>query len=213
MCPAYLYSFYLYITLYKKIFFIKKKFFYFYKFIERHRRSKHEQEGRIFACDCGKSFLSQPALNNHKKTKHPELLEGQPKRGRGRPRKYPPKGPGDFETTKFDNFFNNSVRCLNNDENFNVEDIVKNVYNFLYNGQYKDKLFSKPNNFNDITILKNLVENSEISQKNKNEKTCDDVFYEYLHTFKNQTNKKYFTLLVKFVLLFRECYDISKNKD
>jgi hypothetical protein len=36
---------------------------------KRHRRSKHEQEGRIYACDCGKSFLSQPALNNHKKNK------------------------------------------------------------------------------------------------------------------------------------------------
>ena len=49
--------------------------FLIYFFLERHRRSKHEQEGRIYACDCGKSFLSQPALNNHKKTKHPELLK------------------------------------------------------------------------------------------------------------------------------------------
>ena len=141
------------------------------------------------------------------------MLEGQPKRGRGRPRKYPPKGPGDFETTKFDNFFSNSARCSVPGEDFSVENIVKDVYNFLYNGQYKEKLFSTPSSFNDVPILKNLVDNSEISQKNKTEKTCDDVFYEYLHTFKSQTNKTYFTLLIKFVLLFRECYDISKNKD
>lgn len=57
--------------------------------IERHRRSKNELEGRIFFCDCGKSYLSQPALNNHKKTKHPEIHVGNgEKRGRGRPRKY-----------------------------------------------------------------------------------------------------------------------------
>ena len=62
--------------------------------IERHRRSKHEQQGRDFACGCGKSFLSQVALNNHIKTKHPELLVGKEMRGRGRPRKYPPKTAG-----------------------------------------------------------------------------------------------------------------------
>ena len=32
-------------------------------------------------------------------------------------------------------------------------------------------------------------------------------------TFKNKTNRKFFSLLIKFVLLFRECYDISKNRD
>ena len=62
-----------------KNYFLIKQFF----IIDRHRRSKHEQEGRIFACDCGKAFLSKPALNNHIKTKHPETFEGQIKRGRG----------------------------------------------------------------------------------------------------------------------------------
>ena len=53
---------------------------------KRKRRSKNEAEGRNFMCECGKSYLSAPALTNHKKTKHnsddPTL-----KRGRGRPRK------------------------------------------------------------------------------------------------------------------------------
>lgn len=53
----------------------------------RHRRSKHEVEGRIYICECGKSYLSQPALNNHKKTKHPDTCPNELKRGRGRPRK------------------------------------------------------------------------------------------------------------------------------
>ena len=91
----------------------------FFIIIERHRRSKHEQQGRDFACDCGKSFLSQPALNNHIKNKHPERLEGQIKRGRGRPRKYPPKPQLDFESTKYESFFDLPHRkaeegiCLN----------------------------------------------------------------------------------------------------
>ena len=54
---------------------------------KRKRRSKNEQEGRSYQCEtCGKSYLSQPALTNHNKTKH---FQNDPnfKRGRGRPRK------------------------------------------------------------------------------------------------------------------------------
>ena len=59
--------------------------------IGRHRRSKHEQEGRIYNCEyCGKSYLSKPALNNHLNTKHADILKQMniEKRKRGRPRKY-----------------------------------------------------------------------------------------------------------------------------
>ena len=61
------------------------------KFLERRRRSKHEQEGRIYNCEhCGKSYLSKPALNNHMNTKHADILKSMniEKRKRGRPRKY-----------------------------------------------------------------------------------------------------------------------------
>jgi hypothetical protein len=55
---------------------------------KRKRRSKHVQEGRSFQCECGKSYLSQPALNNHRNTKHRESEQNCEKRPRGRPRKY-----------------------------------------------------------------------------------------------------------------------------
>lgn len=55
-------------------------------FEERKRRSKNDQDGRGYKCECGKSYLSQPALTNHKKTKHDQNSSGL-KRGRGRPRK------------------------------------------------------------------------------------------------------------------------------
>ena len=91
--------------------------------------------------------------------------------------------------------------------------MVQNVFNSIYLGPYKSKLFSQPNNYQDNPILKNLATSTPLTNKPKNEKTCDDAFYEYLYTFKNKSNDKYFTLLMKFVILFRECYDVSKNKE
>lgn len=34
------------------------------------RRTRKDGEGRDFACPCGKSYLSYPALYTHIKTKH-----------------------------------------------------------------------------------------------------------------------------------------------
>lgn len=184
--------------------------------LERRRRSKHEQEGRDYVCDfqgCNKSFLSQPALNNHKKTKHPELMEGQPKRGRGRPRKYPPKSVGDFESTKYEVFFNDNNRSVEEGKTIDTKKIVNEVFDLIYKGKYSDKLFSHPKTWEENPILKNLCDEAPLSSKQKAQKNCDEVFYEYLHTFKNKTNEKFFSLLIKFVLLFRECFDWSKNKD
>lgn len=54
---------------------------------KRKRRSKNDQEGRSYKCEtCNKSYLSQPALTNHIKTKH-NVNDPMYKRGRGRPRK------------------------------------------------------------------------------------------------------------------------------
>ena len=140
-------------------------------------------------------------------------MEGLPKRGRGRPRKYPPKTAGDFETTKYDVFFTLNNREPEEGVNIDIVSLVQEVFDFLYRGQYANKLFSSPKSYKENSILNNLANNEEFSKKSKNEKTCDEVFYEYLATFKNKTNRKFFSLLIKFVLLFRECYDISKNRD
>ena len=140
-------------------------------------------------------------------------MEGLPKRGRGRPRKYPPKTAGDFETTKYDVFFTSNNREPEEGVNIDIIPLVQEVFDFLYRGQYANKLFSSPKSYEENYILNSLANNEEISKKNKSEKTCDEVFYEYLATFKNKTNRKFFSLLIKFVLLFRECYDISKNKE
>ena len=135
-----------------------------------------------------------------------------PQRGRGRPRKYPPKTNGDFESTKYEPFFSSKIREPEEGKNIVILPLVEEVFKFIYESPYSNKLFSSPKSYEDNPILKNLVK-EEVINKSNNEKCCDDVFYEYLSTFKNKTNQKYFSLMTKFVLLFRECYDISKNKD
>ncbi len=140
------------------------------------------------------------------------MLAGLPKRGRGRPRKYPPKTAGDFETTKYDQFFSQKNRMPDSEE-YNMEEVVQETFDFIYKSPKKDKLFSTPLTYQDNPILNDLANNKEPTKNGESEKTCDEVFYEYLKNFKIQTNKKFFTLLLKFVLLFRECYDLSKNKD
>jgi len=177
----------------------------------RHRRSKYDKESLKYACDCGKIFVSLPGLHYHLKTKHPHIYLSLMRRGRGRPRKYP-QNEITFENTKYDNFFQNPKR-RSDWAAFNVKDVVDKVFEFIYKGKYKDKLFSKPEKYEDNYILDNLVKNEKLPLKPKNEICCDEAFYEYLYTFKNKTNDKYFTLLLKFILLFRECYDVHNNRN
>lgn len=55
---------------------------------KRKRRSKAEQEGRNYICECGKTYFSQQALLVHKKSKHSDSLQPEEliKKKRGRPR-------------------------------------------------------------------------------------------------------------------------------
>ena len=152
----------------------------------------------------------------HKKTKHPELLEfHHHRRFRGCCRGYSryPNRPKDFESTKYEIFFNNIPRCAEEGKTFDILKVIIKVFDFIYKGCFMDKLFSHPKSFEEIVILKNLINDIPISDKPKNEKSCDEVFYEYLKTFKNKTNEKYFTLLIIFILLFRECYYNIKEKE
>ena len=136
-------------------------------------------------------------------------MEGLRNRGT---RRHQPKVVSDFESTKYDNFFNSPNRKAEEGKTLNIPLLVQNVFNFIYQGKYKDELFSKPSKYQDISILNNLVNNEPLPEKAKGEKTCDEVFYEYLYTFKENTNEKYFTFIMKFILLFRECYNISESK-
>ena len=56
------------------------------------------------------------------------------------------------------------------------------------------------------------MNNTEINSKPLQDRTVDDVMFEYLNKFKSNTNNEYFTLMVKFIILFRESFNISAKK-
>ena len=57
------------------------------------------------------------------------------------------------------------------------------------------------------------MNNTEINSKPLQDRTVDDVMFEYLKKFKANTNNEYFTLMVKFIILFRESFNISAKKN
>jgi hypothetical protein len=177
------------------------------------RRSRYDQYGRVYTCFCGKSFLSFQALGNHKRVKHPNIIERLPPRVRGRPRKNPPKPKDDFETTKYGTFFDKPGRGFKEGKYVDVDEAAKEAFKVVYESVYSSKLFILANKLEDNYILNNLISKVPASWKPKNEKNCDEIFYEYLNTFKAQTNHKFFVLMIIFVLLFRECFNLFKNKD
>ena len=152
-------------------------------------------------------------MNNHKKTKHPELNANGLKRGRGRPRKYSPNFPGDFETNKYDTFFTQSNRKKDETQQWEVNKVLQNVFEFLFEGEYKEKLISKHEKLEDNVLLHNLAIVEPVTQIDKKERKCDDVFYEYLTIALKETNEKYFILVLKFILLFRECFNVKNKKE
>ena len=143
-------------------------------------------------------------MDNHKRKIHSE--------GRLRRRWNKTYPKEDFWSTKYDSFFNNPPRCPEEGKTIDVHNIIIQDFDFIYKGKHMNKLFSHPKSYDENPILKNLYDSAPFSDKQKNSKSCDEVFYEYLHTFKTKTNEKYFSLLVKFILLFRECYEINESK-
>ena len=121
--------------------------------------------------------------------------------------------PNDFENTKYEKFFEENKRSAEENKIIDIKKIVNEIFDFIYKGKYSERLFSHPNNFEENFILKNLYEEAPLSSKEKNLKNCNEVFYEYLHTFKEKMNETYFKFLLKFILLFKECYDLSKTKE
>ena len=132
----------------------------------RRRRSRHVLIGRNFTCECGKSYLSIVALNTHIKNKHPELIEGKPKRNKGRPPKYPKKKNEDFEHSKYNDFFSKNERSPKDGNSFDILPVVQEVFSFIYKSPNADKMFSKPKSFNDIPVLLNLISKNNETTSN-----------------------------------------------
>ena len=205
--------------------------------VRRKRRSKNEVEGRNFKCpNCGKSYLSAPALFNHRKNKHNYIIEGE-KKGRGRPRKNNSLNYNMNENKiKFENFFNNDLRKIKNENNNNNQnndngdvinlDILKKNVSDIFR-QCKDTIFPNVDNveYYSFYIFLNKNWNKEktdkyeehgSSLKNNNNNiikspSLDEVFFYYIKNVISKTNKDYFWFVTKFIITFREYLNKSQN--
>ena len=190
---------------------------------KRHRRSKNDNEGRNYKCpECGKCYLSTPALTNHRKTKHDYGKDGE-KKGRGRPRKnQPPVDSLNQTEERFKKFFEAEIRKPNKDEEkitlTTITDDMNNIFRMC-----KDDLFSSYETIEKYPFYNLIISNwdketydlgkecySGVIQNNgeqKKEETCplDGIFFLYLKDVSEKTNKKYFWFLLKFITAFREC--------
>lgn len=206
---------------------------------KRKRRGKNEVSDRQYKCpDCPKSYLSLPALTIHRKIKHSYIIEAEGKL-RGRPKKeLQQENSMNSIQIKYNEFFKNETRRQstesdgNNNDNLINSDIIKNNLIQIYKQCKSEILFSIFDKIEDYTFYKVLVEkwdkeNPEICNENNNEKKkentnnnlknnspiLDDLFFMYLKEVSKKTNKDYFWFINKFIVLFREFINISKNED
>ncbi len=93
---------------------------------------------------------------------------------------------------------------------YNISDIVKLVFDDIY-VKYSSKCYNQITNYNENSVLSSLFADAPLETKDKSEKTADDIFYEYITYCRTLTNKNYLILVIKFIILFRECMNISKQ--
>lgn len=222
---------------------------------KRKRRSKNDFEGRCFKCpECGKGYLSMPALNNHRKNKHDYGKYGE-RKGRGRPRKEPLiLTPDDIKIpsqtsgglqpisnltySKIEKrsklFFEKEYRRPIQNEKIDLDyikrilDIIFSLCKYNFYGVVSNSSTSYDqypffnfiiSNWNNNKIQLDYFENgkeeksSELNKLNnhllgteQNIKTnnIEKVLTFYLKDCGNKTNREYFEILMKFVVLFRE---------
>lgn len=90
-----------------------------------------------------------------------------------------------------------------------ITEVINKVFDSIF-VKYETKCYSHPKHYTENPVLNSLFNNEKLNEGPI--KVADDIFYEYLVMAKAETNQGFFTLMVKFVLLFRECFNYSKNK-
>ena len=138
---------------------------------KRHRRGKQDTTNeRTYKCpDCDKSYLSNPALVMHRRTKHGLVIDGE-KRARGRPK--------------------------TSDEQEVSYKKAKKYYNEFLGDEIRKKKNKKEKEKNDDGVKRTLI---------------DYVFIIFLKEISENTNKKYFEFIQKFILLYRKFINYFKK--
>lgn len=172
------------------------------------RRSKNDPEGRSYKCEvCGKSYLSKPAVTQHLKTKHPDMLNGI-KRGRGRPKKDDgQEAQINTRETFMKTFFDKSSR-LKGVDIYDVKQELLHCFKTLYT-DYKDVLFKDSAEL-DLEYPLLTLQSSEFDSEGA--KTYDQAIVQYLEYVGSKSSKSFFLFACKFSILFREFINKSKLK-
>ena len=199
---------------------------------KRHRRGKQDTTNeRTYKCpDCDKSYLSNPALVMHRRTKHGLVIDGE-KRARGRPKTSDEQEVSYKKAKKYYNeFLGDEIRKKKNTNEKIDKEVVKENFRNIFN-DLKDKIFKDLEKVEDYQLYdlidkewdnKNLdVMKDNNSEKNKKEKEKNDdtvkrtlidyVFIIFLKEISENTNKKYFEFIQKFILLYRKFINYFKK--
>lgn len=203
-----------------------------YEKAKRHRRGKQDTTNeRTYKCpDCDKSYLSNPALVMHRRTKHGLVIDGE-KRARGRPKASDEQEVSYKKAKKYYNeFLGDEIRKKKNTNEKIDKEVVKENFRNIFN-DLKDKIFKDLEKVEDYQLYdltdkewdnKNLdVMKDNNSEKNKKEKEKNDdtvkrtlidyVFIIFLKEISENTNKKYFEFIQKFILLYRKFINYFKK--
>ena len=195
---------------------------------KRHRRGKQDTTNeRTYKCpDCDKSYLSNPALVMHRRTKHGLVIDGE-KRARGRPKTSDEQEVSYKKAKKYYNeFLGDEIRKKKNTNEKIDKEVVKENFRNIFN-DLKDKIFKDLEKVEDYQLYdltdkewdnKNL---DVMNEKNKKEKEKNDdpvkrtlidyVFIIFLKEISENTNKKYFEFIQKFILLYRKFINYFKK--
>lgn len=114
------------------------------------------------------------------------------------------------ETIKLENFFSNSNRKKIDAEDININDQIKAAFEDIF-VKYASSCYMQLQHYTENPLLQMLLYEKTITTA-KAERNADEIFYEYLTIVKDSTNKSYFSLVLKFILLFRECLNLSMSK-
>lgn len=197
---------------------------------KRKRRGKLDtKEERTFKCpDCEKSYLSDPALIVHRKTKHGYIVDGE-KRARGRPKASEEQEKSYMKAQEYyNNFFNDENRKKKDQEKIDI-DFIKKIFIDIFNEvkqknieAIKDLINVEHYPFYNLVVnlwdIKDPILAKESKTENikkdgdnndKKSKICpyppmEQVFYIFLKDLVDKANKKYFVFSLKFIVLYRE---------
>ncbi len=86
-----------------------------------------------------------------------------------------------------------------------MQNIVTNEFNAVYKA-FGNQLYKNCENYSDNPVLNSLYNNLPIAEQ-KEYRTADDNFIEYIRYIQIETNENYLLFVLKFIILIREYFN------